>query len=211
MGAGTSPIPAFIMLSVSALFLATGGPAGESEAEGGTDSPLPGGISEVFAIPRAADENLVAPISVCPTTSSTQMFCLINHARKQRGLSALIRHGQLVAAARAKRDQIIFCRDFSHAACGADPFEVIRKAGYPGDSLGENLAVGYSARGAVSGWLQSDGHRANILSGYRHYGAAYSATSPWGKLWVVCFGSSSRPLRAGRAELPLNARSALAR
>lgn len=98
--------------------------------------------------------------------------CVIDHVRQQQGLDALPRSSTLHDTARGKLDDIVRCGEFSHTACG-------RKLSYWFDELGyldgcrsgayaENLGVGGGRLGAprriVLGWLQSQGHRKNLLS-----------------------------------------------
>jgi len=57
--------------------------------------------------------------------------------------------------------------DFAHTQreTGLDPFERMRAAGYSFFAAGENIAVGQSSpTEVVNGWLDSDGHCANIMN-----------------------------------------------
>ena len=64
---------------------------------------------------------------------------------------------------------------FSHTSLDGRQFnQRIAAAGYPYSTGGENIACGYSTPQAVmNGWMNSSGHRANILN-------RLSATSAWG-------------------------------
>ena len=68
--------------------------------------------------------------------------------------------------------------------------EFIRQAGYAGGMIGENIALGYPTPAAVmGGWMNSSGHRANILnSGYRDLGVSCLLRNgtPW---WTQNFGA----------------------
>ena len=80
-------------------------------------------------------------------------------------------------AAALKGRSVASCRQISHTPCGADAAAPIQRSGYAYTRFGENLYVGalgsVSAREVVSAWLQSPGHRANILNpAFRDVGAA---------------------------------------
>jgi len=77
---------------------------------------------------------------------------------------------------------------FSHT--GSDGSNVgtrVTRTGYNWSTVGENIASGYrSAQEVHDGWMNSSGHRANILnSNYTQIGIARS-----GNIWVQVFGRS---------------------
>lgn len=142
---------------------------------------------------RAADpgippDPLMAPTTSCPTTSSTQLLCLTNYARRKAGLVTLSGSPTLYASAKKKAQHIVACKQVSHQPCG-DPF--VRPPLF--SSFGENLAGGYTTiRGAFRAWLGSAPHRANILKGYyRLFGSARISftTFPGSPVWVMQLGS----------------------
>ena len=46
------------------------------------------------------------------------------------------------------------------------PFDMMKRFGITYRTAGENLAMGYSSpQATVNGWMNSEGHRANILNG----------------------------------------------
>ena len=79
---------------------------------------------------------------------------------------------------------------------GQDPGDRMRAAGYRGSSWGENIAAGYdSAQKVVAAWMQSDGHRENILNcRFTTIGIGYDSgkvKSDYGPgSWVQDFGRS---------------------
>lgn len=80
--------------------------------------------------------------------------------------------------------------EFAHtqSATGLDPFKRMMAAGYQFRLAGENIAYGQrSPQEVVSGWLDSDGHCANIMNPrFTELGVGY----------VVAMGMSTRPGRA---------------
>lgn len=84
--------------------------------------------------------------------------------------------------------------NFSHESPGGDlgddPWERMASAGYSGSGVGENIAAGYgSASAVVQGWLDSDGHCANLMSSQaRTIGVGYYAGGSYGSYWTQNFG-----------------------
>ena len=66
------------------------------------------------------------------------------------------------------------------------PFDMLKKFGISYKSAGENIAQGYSTPEAVvNGWMNSSGHRANILNAsFTHMGVGYDAN---GHYWTQMF------------------------
>ena len=86
---------------------------------------------------------------------------------------------------------------------GRSPFDRMRAAGYRGNLMGENIAAGQRTAAAVeTAWMNSPGHRANILNcGYKviGIGVATRSSSPYGIYWTQDFGIADRvPLPDGR-------------
>ena len=66
------------------------------------------------------------------------------------------------------------------------PFQMMRAFGLTYRSAGENIAMGYrTPQAVVTGWMNSPGHRANILnSSYKRIGVGYVAS---GNYWTQMF------------------------
>ena len=93
---------------------------------------------------------------------------LINAERAARGIAALHHDDLLRIVARAHSEDMVARSFFSHVnPDGDDPFDRMRAVGISFQRAGENIAWnrGYAdpAMVAVNGWMNSDGHRANIL------------------------------------------------
>lgn len=140
---------------------------------------------------RAAGAEDLAPTSACPVTSPTQMFCLHNWARAQHSVAPLAREPVLYADAAAKAADIEASGVFSHDPVGAGWDALMRaqwQAGMPWATWGENIAYGYATiRATFQAWLDSPGHRANILApAFRFYGSAFRLGG-LPRLWTVDF------------------------
>lgn len=103
------------------------------------------------------------PPPVVPPTD--QVVALANLARAEEGCPALRIDDRLVAAAQAHSDDMGANDYFSHDSLDGRTFaDRIEAAGYPSPG-GENIARGQRDAQAVhDAWMQSSGHRANILN-----------------------------------------------
>ncbi len=118
-----------------------------------------------------------------------------NRYRLENNLKVFSSNPKLDLAAKAKLDDMFARQYFDHIAPdGTGPADVIKKAGYAYIRVGENLALGNFASDAdlVKAWMDSPGHRANILSaGFSELGVAvgkgiYEGRETW--LAVQSFG-----------------------
>jgi uncharacterized protein YkwD len=102
--------------------------------------------------------------------------CLVNFARRKRGLRPLPIARVLTAASSRKAQSILRCRRFEHNPCGGDWTTPIRSTGYRGD-VAENLYLSTpelaAPRQAVDAWLNSPPHRENLFGAtWREQGIA---------------------------------------
>jgi hypothetical protein len=96
-----------------------------------------------------------------------------NIQRGQSSQTALMLNNQLSAAAQAKANDMAARNYWSHVTPdGVQPWQFIQNAGYNYAAAAENLAYGFdTSAAAVAGWMNSPGHRANILNAqYREVG-----------------------------------------
>lgn len=128
------------------------------------------------------------PVSGTDTVSAARsVHCLANLAREAAGAPALAVHPKLEASARAHAEQMVAWRFFGHVDQAGTFYDHLREAGYADSSFvagGENLAwLGGAAtpRSVVNAWLESPGHRANLLDRrLRDSGVAVVAATPTG-------------------------------
>lgn len=90
-----------------------------------------------------------------------------NSQREKEGLPSLSYSQRLDEAAQAKAEDMAARNYWSHNTPeGKEPWIFIDNAGYSYYKAAENLAYGFTtSNGAVNGWMNSPGHRANILDG----------------------------------------------
>jgi uncharacterized protein YkwD len=119
---------------------------------------------------RAASSNFQVYLPLLIRTAQPsvdqQVLDLVNQQRQQHGCAALVLSAQLSAAANAHSQDMAVHDLFSHT--GADGSTMVSRAeaaGYSYSMLAENLAAGASTAAEVmDGWMNSPGHRANILN-----------------------------------------------
>lgn len=129
----------------------------------------------------------------------TRVLDLVNQQRQQRGLSRLTLSQELDTAADRYSADMANQDFFSHTGKdGSSPRTRIEKAGYTGwTTWGENIAAGQTTPEAVvNGWMNSSGHRANILNPkFTHMGLGYTyLANDTGRVnyrhyWVQTFGA----------------------
>ncbi|HET9199269.1 MAG TPA: CAP domain-containing protein [Solirubrobacterales bacterium] len=102
------------------------------------------------------------------------MLCLVNRARQSRGLAPLSAPASLARAADRKSGDVLRCDEFSHEACGREFTYWFDRVGYRGCREGENIAYASGSyatpRTIFRLWMNSAGHRRNILGSYREIG-----------------------------------------
>lgn len=154
------------------------------------------GTSEIIASnPQVSNPDLIYPgqILTIPeedaavTQYEQEVIRLVNEIRVQNGLSALTYNWELSRVARYKSQDMVDNRYFSHTSpTYGTPFQMIRSFGLSYRSAGENIAYGQrTPQAVVNAWMNSSGHRANILSSsYTQIGVGYMAN---GHYWTQMF------------------------
>lgn len=105
------------------------------------------------------------PYPVTTTTPNMQeVVRLVNVERQKAGLSPLTLDKRVEAAANVRAKEI--CEYFSHTRPnGTSCFTALDEVGAAWYMAGENIAAGFSSPAAVmNGWMNSQGHRENILT-----------------------------------------------
>lgn len=113
-------------------------------------------LSPIFTIPEKV--NIDFAIDIIDGT---------NIERKKTKLSSLKENSALSYAAYLRARDILNFQDFSHEATKSGNRElryVVQVVGYRYSNIGENLALGYDPNGVITGWLNSPGHKENILN-----------------------------------------------
>ncbi|WP_369405010.1 CAP domain-containing protein [Piscibacillus salipiscarius] len=101
---------------------------------------------------------------------------LVNQERQERGLQPLKASSELSDVAREKSRDMAKNNYFSHTSpTYGSPFDMMKQFGIDYRTAGENIAMGQTTPEQVmNGWMNSDGHRKNILSSnFTHIGVGY--------------------------------------
>ena len=122
-----------------------------------------------------------------------ELLRLTNIERQNAGLSALTLSSQLGQAAQNHAEDMANNNYFSHTGLNSSrPSERAEAAGYNYSYVGENISAGRTTPSeTINGWMNSTGHRENILnSNYTEigFGYAYSDHSDYNRYWVQVFG-----------------------
>lgn len=154
------------------------------------------GTSEIIAAnPQIKNPDLIYPGDrlVIPALDTSvrayeqEVIRLVNVERAKAGLKALTEDWELSRVARYKSQDMHDLRYFSHTSpTYGSPFDMMKAFGIRYRTAGENIAMGYRTPAAVvQGWMNSPGHRANILNAsYTKIGVGYVAS---GNHWTQHF------------------------
>jgi uncharacterized protein YkwD len=124
-------------------------------------------------------------------TFEARVVKLTNDNRVKNGCAAVRADVQLATAARAHSVDMVSKNYFSHTEPDGSNFLVrAKRAGYT-NAIGENIAWGYrTPETVVTAWMNSPGHRANILNcKAKALGVGLSKKADGTPYWTQVFGS----------------------
>lgn len=119
-----------------------------------------------------------------------EVLQLVNQERSKQGLRALTLSNELTSIATTKARDMAESRYFDHNSPNyGSPFEMLQKFGVNYRSAGENIAAGQrTAKEVMNSWMNSSGHRANILNAnYTQLGVGFYAGGQYDTYWVQLF------------------------
>ncbi|MCR4274850.1 MAG: CAP domain-containing protein [Candidatus Campbellbacteria bacterium] len=135
-----------------------------------TQEPTPPAVPETTKPQTNENTNVSEQLTVVGTISQTNQY------RQQQGLSQLLQNSRLTLSAQMKINDMFAGQYFEHESpSGIGSDDLARSVGYAYLMIGENLALGdyESDFELVEGWMNSPGHRENILnSKYTEIGVA---------------------------------------
>ncbi|KAG7381471.1 hypothetical protein PHYPSEUDO_006011 [Phytophthora pseudosyringae] len=121
------------------------------------------------------------------------MLVRVNQARAAEGLPALCTNKKLQNAAQQHSDDQAANNYMDHTGTdGTSITDRVAQAGYDWSSVAENVAAGQpDVDSVMESWMNSPGHRENILGDYTMFGTAYaySADSTFQHYWTQDFGT----------------------
>jgi uncharacterized YkwD family protein len=156
------------------------------------------GISEILAKnPYVKNPSLIYPgqkLTIPSTTAinslENEVIRLTNIERSRKGLSALKANWQLSRCARYKSQDMINKNYFAHQSpTYGSPFDMIESFGISMAAGGENIAMGQrTPQEVVTAWMNSPGHRGNILStAYTEIGVGCAKSKNGSYYWTQMF------------------------
>ncbi|WP_329005914.1 CAP domain-containing protein [Kribbella sp. NBC_00709] len=179
-------------------------PGGTRTTSGGRPKPTRTATTTPRSTPTKTRTTEPTPSDTAPPPSGggtnaqeRQVLEYTNQIRQQQGCGPLRLDSALVEAAGEHASDMVRRHYMDHTNPeGQDPGDRMAADGYRGSSWGENIAAGYdSAQKVVAAWMQSDGHRKNILNcRFTTIGIGYDpgkVKSDYGPgSWVQDFGRS---------------------
>ena len=145
--------------------------------------------------PNSTGTNTGGTTSSQNTTTSSlsadekEVFDLINRQRTNNGLSVLSIDSELQRVAIIKAQDMVDNNYFAHESpTYGTPFNMLKSFRISYKTAGENIAANSSNSAAVKAWMNSSGHKANILSSnYNYTGIGVVNSSKYGKIYVQMF------------------------
>lgn len=170
-------------------------------------TPLPAGANRFCRFCRAGIfAGLISFLISTPAYADTglqgearALLDAVNWSRALAGLSPVRCDARMVRAARDHAKDMVRRDFFDHdSPDGQSIADRATRAGYAWQAVGENLSAGRETAGeVVQAWLDSPGHRDNMLDpDMRDAGVAYVRADPdpgevrYGKYWVLTLGRS---------------------
>nr|WP_249292465.1 CAP domain-containing protein [Metabacillus flavus] len=133
-----------------------------------------------------AGQKINIPANVEASTEA-EVVSLVNKERAKAGLKPLAVDWELARVAKYKSQDMHDRHYFDHnSPTFGTPFNMMKTFGIKYKTAGENIAQGQtSAQAVMTAWMNSSGHRANILnSSYTHIGVGYVKD---GNYWTQAF------------------------
>lgn len=136
-----------------------------------------------------------APSTTSQSNSSyasfqNQVIQLVNEQRAANGLKPLTANAQLANTATLKSEDMAKLNYFDHnSPTYGSPFDMMKKYGISYRTAGENIAMGQTTPAQVmQGWMNSPGHRANILnSSFTQIGVGIAKNAQGQLIWTQQF------------------------
>lgn len=123
------------------------------------------------------------------TADEKEVFNLINQQRTNNGLQPLKVDNEVQRVAKIKAQDMVTNNYFSHESpVYGSPFDMLKNFKVSYTTAGENIAGNSSNSVAVNAWMNSSGHKANILnSSFNYTGIGVVSSPKYGKIYVQMF------------------------
>jgi uncharacterized protein YkwD len=183
-GTRTGTPSASASLSPSASPKASGTPTATPVA----DSPA---TPSSFPRPTGFSSTLTPAADSADPSPADRVLTLVNAEREKAGCSPLAENAKLTKAAQDHSQDMADHQNMSHTGSdGSSMSDRLARVGYVFRTAGENVAYGYSSPESVmDGWMNSPGHKANILNcAFEEIGIGLAQP---GNYWTQDFGATS--------------------
>jgi len=124
------------------------------------------------------------------TSLENEVVRLVNVERAKAGVPAIVQNSEVGRVARIKSEDFVKNNYFSHTSpTYGSPFDMLKSFGITFTAAGENIASGQkTAADVMNSWMNSSGHRANILnSTYNKIGVGVAKDSDGSLYWTQMF------------------------
>jgi uncharacterized YkwD family protein/spore coat assembly protein SafA len=156
------------------------------------------GVSEIISSnPQITNPSMIYPGQklTVPTMQGiksleSEVVKLVNVERSKQGLQPLKENWQLSRVARYKSADMAAKNYFSHTSpTYGSPFRMMESFGIKYSSAGENIAYGQKTpQQVMTAWMNSPGHRSNIMSpSYSQIGVGYATNKSGTPYWTQMF------------------------
>ncbi|WZY00017.1 SafA/ExsA family spore coat assembly protein [Bacillus sp. FSL W7-1360] len=156
------------------------------------------GVTEIIqANPQVKNPNMIYPGQklTIPSSSANKRFeeevvRLVNAERAKQGLAPLKNNWELSRVARFKSEDMRDANYFDHTSpTYGSPHKMIKDFGISYRASGENIAAGQvTPQDVFKGWMNSPGHKKNILSpNYTEIGVGYAKGGSYRHYWTQMF------------------------
>ncbi|MGD6843213.1 CAP domain-containing protein [Bacillus infantis] len=135
-------------------------------------------------------QRLTIPAAAAEQSAEEQVVQLVNKERAKYGLKPLKSNWELSRTARYKSQDMINRNYFDHnSPTYGTPFDMMKSFGISYRTAGENIAAGQTTpQAVVTAWMNSEGHRKNILSSsFTEIGVGYAKGGSYGHYWTQMF------------------------
>ncbi|KAF2071973.1 hypothetical protein CYY_006710 [Polysphondylium violaceum] len=131
---------------------------------------------------------LISIVVINAQTNPSLHLSLVNAERARVGLKPLLLSPCLMASAQVQSNYQSSINTMTHSSPLGGLFERTRPFGVACNSVAENVAYGYKDDASVmKGWMNSSGHRANILGQFTLFGVAVSKDNNGDLYWTQQF------------------------
>ncbi|MED4238473.1 SafA/ExsA family spore coat assembly protein [Priestia megaterium] len=138
-------------------------------------------------------QKITIPTDKAGSSYEEQVVQLVNQERAKVGLKPLKSNWEVARVARYKSQDMIDKNYFSHTSpTYGSPFDMMKNFGITYSTAGENIAAGQATpKEVVNAWMNSEGHRKNILSSqFTEIGVGYAKGGSYGHYWTQMFISN---------------------